>query len=73
MIRENLESMFLRSLRVILSGPGAELLLISCTFFSISLAVIKSLKALLLAFPLIWKFPRLLNFPGVSHLSLNAT
>lgn len=72
MVWENSGSIFLRSLRVIPSGPGAEFLLISCTFFSISLAIIKSLKALLSAFPLIWKFPRLLNLPGVSHLALNA-
>lgn len=56
------------SLRVIPSGPGAEFLLISRTIFSISLAVIKSLKALV-GFPFNLEVPEAL---GVFHQALTS-
>ena len=77
MVWANSGSVSLRSFRVIPSGPGAQLLLISCTFFSVSLAVIKCPKALLSAFPLNLEVPKALKlsrcFPSVFKCHTNFT
>ncbi|XP_051497727.1 uncharacterized protein LOC127395195 [Apus apus] len=64
-------SILVNSLRVILSGPGAAVLLISLMFLEISLAEITMLNAELSARSKALKDPRPLYAPVDSHLDLN--